>query len=104
MCEQDGSSQEAEPKTITVPVSAETAFRAYADRPMEWVPPGHRMTRGTASMVIEGRVGGRFYEIAEYGAETVRGIVLNWSPPSRLTMTWRVGPGWLPLTDGHAYI
>jgi uncharacterized protein YndB with AHSA1/START domain len=90
---------EPEPKTVTVSVPVEAAFRAYVERPIEWVPPAHRVTVGTASMTIEPRVGGRFYETAADGTEATRGTVVEWSPPSRVAMTWRVGTGWQPLAD-----
>ena len=93
------SSSEPEPKTVTVSVPAEAAFRAYVERPMEWVPPTHRMTMDTASMTIEPRVGGHFYETAADGTEATRGMVVEWAPPSHLAMTWRVGTGWQPLAD-----
>jgi uncharacterized protein YndB with AHSA1/START domain len=99
MSEPRRTSPEPEPKTITVSVPVETAFRAYVERPMQWVPPDHRMTRDTASMTIEPRVGGCFYEMAADGTEAIRGVVVEWAPPSHLAMTWRVGPRFAPLAD-----
>ena len=87
------------PKSTSVPVPVEVAFRAYVELAMDWAPPSHRFTTGTVSMTIEPWVGGRFYETAEDGGEATRGTVLEWCPPARLAMTWRVGPGWEPLPD-----
>jgi uncharacterized protein YndB with AHSA1/START domain len=97
--EPNRSSSQPEPKTITVSVPADAAFRAYVERPMEWVPPAHRTTTDTASMTIEPRVGGRINARAADGTQAIRGVVLEWAPPSRVAMTWRVGPGWQPLAD-----
>ncbi|MDA8046986.1 MAG: SRPBCC domain-containing protein [Actinomycetota bacterium] len=87
-------------KTITVPAPVETAFAVYVQRPGEWLPPEHAFIRGGGSeVVIEPRLGGRFYERGPDGSEAVRGTILAWDPPRRLTVTWRIGPGWRPISD-----
>jgi uncharacterized protein YndB with AHSA1/START domain len=81
------------------------AFRIYAEYPGEWLPPGHTFIREPESVVIEPRVGGRFYERGADGAEVTRGTITEWAPPGRLAVTWRVGPNWQPaFDDEHASI
>jgi uncharacterized protein YndB with AHSA1/START domain len=75
------------------------AFRIYAEYPGEWLPPGHTFIREPESVVIEPRVGGRFYERGADGAEVTRGTIVEWTPPGRIALTWRIGPGWRPVDD-----
>lgn len=86
-------------KTITVPAPVDEAFRIFTERAIEWMPAGHSFLKDPESMTMEPRVGGRFYERAADGAEMTRGTILQWSPPDRLVVTWRVGPNWQPVLD-----
>lgn len=49
--------------------------------------------RPFVNVVIEPRVGGRWFERAEDGTETSRGDILAWKPPRRLLLAWRIGAG-----------
>ena len=96
----------ADPRvSVTVPATVEEAFRVYTERAADWLPAEHRFLRGSETVVMEKGVGGRFYEQGADGAVVVRGTITEWAPPSRLAVTWRVGPGWGPAPDDeHASV
>ena len=86
-------------KSVTVPVPAAEAFRIYTEYPAEWLPSEHTFIPNPRSIAMEQRTGGRFYERGEDGAEITRGTIVEWAPPHRLAVTWRIGPGWRPVFD-----
>jgi len=86
-------------KSVCVPVAPELAFRVFTERAIEWLPSGHTFVRDPVAVMMEAWPGGRFYERAADGTEVTRGTLLAWSPPGRLVVTWRIGPGWRPLPD-----
>ncbi len=66
-------------------------------------PAEHTFIKEPASISIEPRVGGRFYERGADGAEAVRGTVEECAPPGRIAITWQVGDNWRPIgNDEHA--
>jgi uncharacterized protein YndB with AHSA1/START domain len=97
---------EAVPRvSVTVPVPPAEAFLIYAERQIEWQPPGHLHVKDPESITMEPWAGGRYYERGTDGTEVVRGTVTAWDPPRRLAVTWRVGPGWQPAPDDeHASV
>jgi uncharacterized protein YndB with AHSA1/START domain len=91
--------------SVTVPVAPAAAFRIYTEHPAEWLPPEHTFIRDPESITMEPRAGGRFYERGSDGAEVTRGTIVEWSPPGRIALTWRIGPGWRPVVDDeHASV
>jgi uncharacterized protein YndB with AHSA1/START domain len=86
-------------KTITVPAPPAEAFRILTQYPAEWLPAGHTFIRNPVSVTMEPKAGGRFYERGADGGEMTRGTIIEWAPPARLVVTWRVGPNWQPVFD-----
>ena len=80
-------------KTLTVPLSLEKAFRLFtADIASWWPLATHSVAEGKAETVImEGRVGGRFYERTSDGRGALWGEVRVWDPPRRLVYSWHPG-------------
>ncbi len=80
-------------KSVTVRCSVEEAFRVFTEGIGSWWPlQTHSVGEDRAqTCVLEGRVGGRFFERQEGGAEEVWGTVTAWEPPQRLAFTWHPG-------------
>lgn len=78
-------------KAITVPVPPAEAFEAFTGRIGSWWPLATHSLGGerAATVVIEGRVDGRVYELTD-GEERDWGRVLAWEPPHRLVLEWHV--------------
>jgi uncharacterized protein YndB with AHSA1/START domain len=86
-------------RSVTVDIGVDEAFRIFVDRPIEWLPTGHTFIKEPRSITIEPRVGGLFVERGADGTQVVRGTVVEWSAPTRLVMTWRIGANWQPVPD-----
>jgi uncharacterized protein YndB with AHSA1/START domain len=88
-------------KTVTVNRPPEEAFRIFTDGIATWWPLETRSIYGSdaTTVVLEGRVGGRLYEVSGEGKEGVWGTVTVWEPPHRLVCEWRLPPGGPVGTD-----
>ncbi|HLT12288.1 MAG TPA: SRPBCC family protein [Micromonosporaceae bacterium] len=79
----------------TVGVPAEKAFQVFTESFISWWPAGHHLGEADlADVVIEPRVGGRWYEVGVDGSECDWGRVLVWEPPHRLVLTWQISGEW----------
>jgi uncharacterized protein YndB with AHSA1/START domain len=82
-------------KSVTVERPPEEAFRLFTESIGTWWPLGgrHSLFESAQTAVLEGRVGGRVYEISSDGEEGLWGTVTEWDPPHRLVYTWHPGRG-----------
>jgi uncharacterized protein YndB with AHSA1/START domain len=81
-------------KTITVDASVETAFETFTSQMGSWWPiQTHSILEDRVEKIVfDEREGGRVYERAENGEEADWADVLEWEPPARFVLRWRVNP------------
>jgi uncharacterized protein YndB with AHSA1/START domain len=48
------------------------------------------------AMVMETRLGGRWYELGEDGSQADVGKILVWEPPHRFVVSWDINSNWKP--------
>ncbi len=78
-------------RVVTVKAPPARAFSIFAARTGDWWPKGRTIAPSPhQAIVIEPRAGGRWFERAEDGAECDWGTVLDYSPPTRLLLAWRL--------------
>jgi DNA-binding transcriptional ArsR family regulator/uncharacterized protein YndB with AHSA1/START domain len=87
-------------REVVVDVDQTAAFEIFTADMTSWWPPAHHI--GSApiqEIVIEPRVGGRWFTRHEDGTETDTGIVTAWEPPGLVVITWQIGADWKFHTD-----
>jgi uncharacterized protein YndB with AHSA1/START domain len=78
-------------KTTKVRARQEHAFKVFTSG--RWWPKEHSILASGSpqkEVIIEPRVGGRWFERGEDGSECFWGEVLAWDPPNRLVLGWQV--------------
>ena len=88
-------------KSISVACQPEIAFRVFTEEIGRWWPlkEGFSFGRDRAlDIIIERRVGGRFFERFTDGTEFEVGRVTAFQPPHAVTLTWKA-PDWEGLTE-----
>ena len=86
---------EAVRREIVVEVGQAAAFEIFTADITSWWPPAHHI--GSApiqEILIEPRVGGRWFTRHEDGTETDTGVVTVWEPPGLVVVTWQIGADW----------
>lgn len=82
-------------KEIIVRASQGKTFELFTSRMSQWWFPGNGIGASPfKEIVLEPRKGGRWFERAEDGTETNWGDVLEWEPPSRVLLAWRIDGKW----------
>jgi uncharacterized protein YndB with AHSA1/START domain len=86
-------------KTIRVNASAARAFEVFTSVLDRWGPRDHGIGKTPMkAAVMETRLGGRWYELAEDGSQADVGKIIVWEPPQRFVMTWDINSQWKPDT------
>ena len=81
-------------KRVRVRASRERAFSVFVEQMESWWPATHHLAPTPFELiVVEPRVGGRWYERDAQGVEGEWGKVLAWDPPQGVTLSWHAGPG-----------
>ena len=82
-------------KSVRVRARPEHAFAVFTTNVIKWWPPAYTIGQSPMKeVVIEPRIGGRWFEIGNNASECQWGDVLAWNPPSGLTLAWRIGMNW----------
>ncbi len=81
--------------SLNVKAAPERAFAVFTAGMGRWWNPSHSIGASPLKdVVIEPRVGGRWFERGADGAECDWGRLLVWEPPARLVLAWQVDAEW----------
>jgi uncharacterized protein YndB with AHSA1/START domain len=84
-------------KTIRVNASAARAFEVFTAGLGKWWPRDHGIGKlPMREAVMETRLGGKWYEVAEDGSRADVGEIVVWEPPQRFVITWDINSQWKP--------
>jgi uncharacterized protein YndB with AHSA1/START domain len=82
-------------KTVTVKASPARAFEVFTSRMISWWRPDHHIGPSPLKdVVLEPRLGGRWYEVDQDGSVCEWGKVLVYEPPSRIVLAWQLNQHW----------
>jgi uncharacterized protein YndB with AHSA1/START domain len=86
-------------KSIRVKASQARAFEVFTAGLGRWWPLDHGIGPAPRkAAVMEARLGGHWYEVAENGTRTDVGTIIVWEPPRRFVMSWDINSEWKPDT------
>ncbi len=76
--------------TLTVRTNPVRSFELFTSRMGDWWAGKTVGPNPHVAIIVEPKVGGRWFERDAGGAETEWGKVLAWEPPSRLLLGWQL--------------
>lgn len=80
-------------KSVVVHVPIEYAFKVFTERFDSWWPKTHHIGKiEPFTAFVEPKEGGRWFERGVDGSECDWGRVLEYVPPTRLVLSWHLGP------------
>jgi uncharacterized protein YndB with AHSA1/START domain len=89
------SSLEPVRKQITIDAAQAHVFKVFTDGIDKWWPRDHHIGASPLKqMIVEPRVGGRWYSSCQDGTEVGNGKVLAWDPPKRVVLAWQITADW----------
>lgn len=82
-------------RSVVVPLTPERTFELFTARMTDFWPKEHSINSSEiAAVVVEPRVGGRWFERGVDGTECDWGRVAAWDPPGKLVLLWQLGTDW----------
>ena len=83
-------------KSLFVRAPQATAWRVFTQKIGRWWPlAAYKIGKAAAvDVIIEPRLGGRWYERGDDGTTCDWGSVLAWEPPERLVLSWDITADW----------
>jgi uncharacterized protein YndB with AHSA1/START domain len=80
--------------TVEVGVPPARAFDVFTKRMTEWWPAEYAMVPTPRQVIVEPKVGGRWYERGADGSERLVATVTAWEPPGHVAFNWHIDAAW----------
>jgi uncharacterized protein YndB with AHSA1/START domain len=82
-------------RSVSVPLSQAWTFELFTARMTEFWPKENSIgSSEIADVVMEPRVGGRWFERGVDGTERQWGCVASWDPPREVVLLWQIRADW----------
>lgn len=82
-------------KRVRVPIPIALAFSIFIEQMETWWPATHHIAPNPfQAIIVEPRVGGRWYERDAQGNDCNWGFVRAWAPPHLVTLSWHLQEDW----------
>jgi uncharacterized protein YndB with AHSA1/START domain len=82
-------------KSVVVNAPRERTFKIFTEFFGGWWPSTHHIGKQPyETAILEGKLGGRWYERMTDGSECEWGRVLEWDPPAKVVLSWHLQADW----------